>query len=231
MHELSIGHQTLGSQATLADAFAGTTARAHSQFYVGKVIGRYVVRGVLGAGGMGVVLEAYDPLLDRRIALKLLHVGRPSANGGEPGSGASQETTGQLLLREAHGMAQLSHPNVMPVFDVGWIDGSLFLAMELHLGDTLAGWLRAKRRTWQEIVHVMIQAASGLAAIHAQGLIHCDIKPTNLLVDSTGHLRISDFGLAKRVQDTPLIPHRAPPRSILEAEPTQPASQGLSTLR
>ena len=174
----------------------------------GDVVGRYIVRGVLGAGGMGVVLEAFDPMLARRVALKVMRHG-PAVPSTNSQSDAAKTVGGHMLMREANGMAQISHPHVIPIFDVGWIDGRFFLAMELNVGLTMSGWLRLKPRAWPEVVRIMVQAASGLAAIHAVGLIHCDFKPANLLVDSAGHLRIADFGLAKRMDEV----RRQEPRS------------------
>jgi serine/threonine protein kinase len=164
----------------------------------GDLIGRYIVRSILGAGGMGVVFEAYDPMLDRRVALKVMR--NDSTQIGQPGDGESTQARG-LLVREANGMAQLSHPHVMPVFDVGWVEGRFFLAMELNDGSTFREWLSERARTWIEIVEMLAQAAQGLAAIHRAGIVHCDFKPANLLIDRTGVLRISDFGLARKIAD------------------------------
>ncbi|MEZ4453180.1 MAG: protein kinase, partial [Nannocystaceae bacterium] len=105
-------------------------------------IGRFMVIRTLGAGGMGLVLEAYDPELDRKVAIKLLRTGR--------GHGDSQTR----LLREAQAMARLSHPNVVQIYDVGPLGDRVFLAMELVRGQTLGAWLEAGRRRWREVVAV-----------------------------------------------------------------------------
>ena len=155
----------------------------------GTVFGRYVVLDWLGAGGMGVVYSAFDPDLNRGVALKVLR------NGGA--DLADRLPIRDLLLREAQAMAQLAHPNVVTVFDVGSVDDRVFIAMELVEGQTLAAWLRAQPRKRGEIVAVFLAAGHGLAAAHAAGLIHRDFKPDNVLVGNDGRVRVTDFGLAR----------------------------------
>jgi tetratricopeptide (TPR) repeat protein/tRNA A-37 threonylcarbamoyl transferase component Bud32 len=155
----------------------------------GAVVGRYVVKTRLGAGGMGVVYAAHDPELDRRVALKLLR-----ADAFTP---ALHEPLRERLRQEAQSMARLAHPNVVAVHDVGGFDGRIFIAMELIDGVTLAAWLAEKPRRWQEIVAMFVQAGHGLAAAHAPGLVHPDYKPGNVLIGSDGRVRVGDFGLAR----------------------------------
>ncbi len=151
---------------------------------VPRRVGRYTVLRHLGEGGMGQVLEAFDPELDRRVALKLLRVGR----GGTAAN--------QRLLREAQVMARISHPHVVQVYDAGLAGDRVFLAMELVRGRTLRQWLAAGPRPWREILRVLIEAGRGLAAAHAVGVIHRDFKPDNVLVGDDGRVRVADFGLA-----------------------------------
>ena len=153
----------------------------------GARIGRYVVLEHVGSGAMGVVYSAYDPELDRRIAVKLLKVQTAGTGGRAPAR----------LLREAKAMARLAHPNVIAVHDVGLFDEQVFLAMEFLSGGTLKGWLSAKGRSWREILNVFIEAGRGLAAAHAAGLVHRDFKPDNVLLDKEGRPRVVDFGLAR----------------------------------
>jgi len=137
---------------------------------------------------MGVVYAARDGKLRRDVALKML---RPGGAGD-----ATQAKMRERLLREARAMAQLSHPNVLPVYDVGELAGDIFVAMELVDGGTLRTWLREKRRSWREVLEAFLAAARGLAAAHAAGLIHRDFKPDNVLVGNDGRIRVMDFGLA-----------------------------------
>ncbi|MEX1368890.1 MAG: serine/threonine-protein kinase [Nannocystaceae bacterium] len=155
----------------------------------GDRIGRYTLLAPLGRGGMGVVFATHDDRLDRKLALKLL---RPPAEGQ---AAAWQERSGRLL-REAQALAQLSHPNVVEVFDVGTEADALYIAMELVEGLTLRAWLAAADRPWREVVQMFEQAGRGLAAAHAVELIHRDFKPANVLVDRRGRARVLDFGLA-----------------------------------
>ena len=153
-------------------------------FAAGFTIGHFRIVRELGAGGMGVVFEAYDPDLDRRVAIKVVK-----------GPSASTEA-GARLIREAQAMAKLAHPHVVAVHEVGTIEGQVFLVMELVPGETLGAWLETPR-PWREIVGAFVQAGEGLAAAHAAGLVHRDFKPTNVLVDHGGRVRVGDFGLAR----------------------------------
>ena len=155
-------------------------------------LGRYVVTGELGSGGMGCVYAAYDPELDRKVAIKLM---RPE------GLRADRSSDGRArLLREAQAMARLSHPNVIAVHDVGTFGPQVFIAMEYVEGSTLAHWLTDRKRSWREVVSMFIQAGRGLAAAHAAGIVHRDFKPDNVLVDKDGRARVLDFGLARPAQ-------------------------------
>src|SRR5207253_2620547 len=154
-----------------------------------KALGRYVVERELGSGGMGLVYAAYDPELGRKVALKLV---RPRASGKMgPSEGRAR------LLREAQAMAQLTHPNVIAIHDVGTFGEQVFIAMEYVEGCTLTDWLAAAKRTWPEIVSLFIQAGRGLAAAHAKNILHRDFKPDNVWVGEDGRARVLDFGLAR----------------------------------
>ncbi|MDP1825062.1 MAG: serine/threonine-protein kinase [Archangium sp.] len=152
----------------------------------GTAVGRFVVIDTVGMGGMGAVYSAYDPDLDRRVALKTLHT-----------TGTSDPTAHGRMLREAQAMARLSHPNVVNVFDVGEHRGGIFIAMEFVPGVTLRTWERAKERSWREVVALFLQAGRGLAAAHAAHLVHRDFKPANVLLGEDGRARVTDFGVAR----------------------------------
>ena len=155
---------------------------------VGGMLGRYVVLSELGKGGMSIVYIAYDPELDRRVALKVVRGDRLT------------EAHRARLHREAQALARLSHPSVVTVFDVGDLADDTFVAMELVDGTTLRVWCR-EARTWREIVRVLVQAGRGLAAAHAAGIVHRDVKPDNIVVSATGAVKLVDFGLARDLGD------------------------------
>jgi len=153
----------------------------------GAALGRYLILERLGAGGMGVVFLAYDPELDRKLALKLLHPG-PAAHAGRARA---------RLLREAQAMARLTHPNVVAVHDVGTFGGQVFVAMDFVPGQTLGAWLATRRPDWRAALKLFAQAGAGLAAAHAAGIVHRDFKPDNVLVGDDGRVCVTDFGLAR----------------------------------
>ena len=149
---------------------------------IGGQYGRYGVRGLLGSGGMGVVLEAYDPDLDRAVALKLLHPSRHSDDAAD------------RMMREARAMAKVAHPNVVTVYQVGRSGDRIFLAMELVEGSTLRAWLQHERSR-RDILAMFVGAGRGLVAAHEAGLVHRDFKPDNVLIGGDGRPRVTDFGL------------------------------------
>ena len=199
--------------ATAPTALVGGEAVALAR---GSLVGRYVVLDQLGAGAMGVVFAAIDPELDRKVAIKLLQ-------SAPDGSLATDPEAGARLVREAQALAKLNHPNVVGVFDVGTHDGRVWLAMELVEGRTLRSWLAERPRGWREILDVIQAAGRGLAAAHAVGLVHRDIKPDNVMIGDDGRVRVMDFGLARRrsarVDDPPPAPSGLGP-ALLSAEVT-----------
>ncbi len=160
----------------------------------GPEIGRYLVIDEIGAGGMGRVFRAYDPKLGREVALKRLRLR----------SGA--KTDGARMLREAKAMALLSHPNVVSIYDVDIDHGTLFIAMEYVRGHTLKTWVAKSGAGWREVLAMFVQAGRGLAAAHAQGIVHRDFKPGNVMVGEDGRPRVMDFGLARAVGESDAEP-------------------------
>jgi serine/threonine protein kinase len=152
-------------------------------------LGRFNILDILGAGGMGIVLAAYDPHLDRKVAIKILRTRGMSQK--------RREREAARLLREARALAQLSHPHVVTVYDAGTVDEHVFIAMEYIAGQTLRSWLAEAPRSVPEILEVYMKAGRGLAAGHAVGVIHRDFKPDNVLVGRDGRVRVIDFGLAQ----------------------------------
>ena len=160
---------------------------------VGINVDRYTVIEVIGTGGIGVVYAAHDPDLDRKVALKLLRPG--------PRLTPRFERRRARLVREAQALARLSHPNVVPVYDVGVFEDRVFVAMEFVEGATMRRWLRDRPRIAAEILDKYLQAGRGLAAAHAADIVHRDFKPDNVLVGHDGRVRVLDFGLATPALD------------------------------
>lgn len=167
-----------------------------------QTLGRYLVLSEVGRGGMGRVYAAYDPRLDRRVAVKVLHAG----------DGPKER---KRFLREAKALARLSHPNVVTVHEVEELDSQVLLALEFVQGSTLKGWLAKNppngNNQLRTTLRLLIQAGQGLIAAHTEGLIHRDFKPSNVLVGDDGRVRVADFGLAR--------PSAPPPSTDKEEEP------------
>jgi tetratricopeptide (TPR) repeat protein/predicted Ser/Thr protein kinase len=169
---------------TVADEGRGRKRREPA---IVSTLGRYRVERIVGMGGMGVVYAAHDPQLDRKVAVKLLR----------PDSRAAADSLRARLGLEAQAMARLSHPNVINVYEIGTHGEQVFVVMELIDGTTLAEWLRAKDRSWREIVGAFVAAGAGLEAAHAAGVVHRDFKPDNVLISRDGRVCVTDFGLAR----------------------------------
>ncbi|MCE9572995.1 MAG: serine/threonine-protein kinase [Deltaproteobacteria bacterium] len=181
----------------------GASDRAHA---APVRVGRYLIEAEIGAGAMGTVYRARDPELDRVLAIKVIRARRGDSRA--------------RLLREAQAMAKVRHPNVVPIFDVGTLDGDtggdtdagLFVVMPLVAGGTLRAWMRKGPHPWREVVARFTAAGRGLAAAHAAGLVHRDFKPDNVLVADDGEILVADFGLA--------LAHDAPPPTDTAPSPT-----------
>ena len=180
-----------------AAVLAGLGGLEQSQ--VRRTLGRYQLDRRIAAGGMGEVWAAWDPQLRRELAIKFVRPDR-----------ADDGRERDRLLREARALARLTHPNVLAVHDVGEIDGEVFLVTELVAGDTLSS-RGGPSSDWRSLVRLYAQAARGLAAAHAAGLVHRDVKPANLLLGGDGRVRVADFGLAVRSSTpSPLAPTEMP---------------------
>jgi predicted Ser/Thr protein kinase len=149
-------------------------------------VGRYQIETRRGAGGMGVVYEAWDPELERRVAVKLLH---PEVS--------RDDKARARMLREARALARLSDPNVIQVYDVGTTQEQVFVAMELVDGNTLGDWMNEGPHEYSAVLERFVAAGRGLLAAHETGLVHRDFKPDNVLLGDDGRVRVLDFGLAR----------------------------------
>jgi tRNA A-37 threonylcarbamoyl transferase component Bud32 len=174
-----------GSQSTPGEAAEHKRTAPLPDLLRSREIGRFVVLSKLGEGGMGVVVAAYDPELDRKVAIKLLHA-----------RSRESDAERRRLLAEAQALARLNDPNVVAVYDAGTHEGHVFVAMEFIEGQTLRKWLTAEPRRWAQVLDVMLPAGRGLSAAHARGLAHRDFKPGNVMLGDDGRVRVMDFGLA-----------------------------------
>ncbi|MBK7863730.1 MAG: protein kinase [Archangiaceae bacterium] len=195
-----------------------SSTSAEASLKPGQRIGPYLVLEWLGAGGMGAVWAAHDTRLDRRVALKVLE--------------GPQRTT---VMHEARALARLNHPNVATIYDVGELAGVSFLAMELLPGGTLREWLGERPRTLEELLDVFAAVARGLGHAHANGLVHRDFKPDNVLFMGDGTPRVADFGLAtlapdpalasRRMEEVAGTPAYLSPEALTGAAPTAKSDQ------
>ncbi|MEM6993508.1 MAG: serine/threonine-protein kinase [Myxococcota bacterium] len=178
---------------TLRPEPGGSLEPAASGIEPGVQVDHYRIERQIGQGGMGRVFAAHDESLGRPVAIKVLH---PRGR-----SRPSHEATVRLV-REAQAMAQLNHENVLTVYGVGTYGGEVYFAMELVDGETLGQWTARKRRPWPLVLRAACAAGRGLAAAHRAGLVHRDFKPHNVLVDPTGRVLVTDFGLVGQADDT-----------------------------
>jgi tetratricopeptide (TPR) repeat protein len=206
------GEVTLETKLGLPSKREPATSR---ELAPGDRVGRFTIIERLGVGGMGTVYAAYDPALDRRIAVKVVPWRRDDDAGR------------RRALAEAQAMARLTHANVVRVYDVGDLGRGVFIAMELVEGRTLKAWRARQPRSWREVLEVMIRAGAGIAAAHAAELVHRDIKPSNILVGDDGRVLVADFGVARL--EAQVLPSADPGDECLgggsaSAELTQPGA-------
>ena len=171
----------------------------------GDLVGPYEIRGFLGQGGMGQVYKAFDPRLERTVALKVIVVPEKSSlvtrGGSDPSPDDSERIVGEFsarLLREARAVASLSHPNVVGIYDVGESQGRLYLAMEYVVGTTLRSLATAPDVPLARKLRWLVDIARALEVAHRAGLVHRDVKPENVMVREDGVVKVLDFGIARR---------------------------------
>ena len=175
-----------GSRTFSPDDFDNSLPLMHDRKDPGT-IGKYEIRSVLGAGGMGVVYRAFDPMIEREVALKVLspEIARVPASL-------------QRFLGEARSIGRLNHPHVVSIYEINEWSGVYYLVMEMLTGGSVADVMeKSGSLPWQEACRIAAEAARGLDAAHAAGMIHRDIKPANLMMTGDGHVKVVDFGLSK----------------------------------
>ena len=174
-----------GQEATEVSGFGASEHGDESKERRAQLtLGRFEVIRELGSGGMGQVFEAFDPKLQRKVAIKVL-----KHKSGSPSST-------ERLAREALALAKLSHPNVVQVYEVDDSGGEIFVAMEFVEGITLGEWLETRATSWPIVLSMFQQIGDGLSAAHEAGLVHRDFKPDNVIVAEDGRPRVLDFGIA-----------------------------------
>ncbi len=194
--EAQSGEDTLGETQFMFSETSSRTPSASRQAsidaWLGRRMGRYEIRGVLGIGGMGVVYRGYDELIDREVAIKML-----------PEEVSENSVNLQRFLSEAKAAGKLSHPNTVAIYEVGQEGNHYYLVMEFVTGGSVADQMeRVGALSVYDATRVTADACRGLAAANAVGMVHRDIKPANLLYAHDGNVKIADFGLAKQSLDT-----------------------------
>lgn len=152
---------------------------------VGSTVGPYRIDAIIGEGGVGVVYHAVDDRLSRPVAIKFL---------SEP---LADPVARRRFQQEARAASSLNHPHILTVHDTGDVEGRQYLVTEFVDGGTLTDWLGREKRGWRQILELLVGVADGLAAAHEAGIVHRDIKPTNILVSKSGYAKLADFGLAR----------------------------------
>src|SRR5262252_2041348 len=162
---------------------------------IGRMVGRYKILSLLGAGGMGRVYLAQDSQLERRAALKFL-----------PEYFSHDKEQVLRLRQEARAASALNHPNIAHIYEIGEADGQSFIALEYVEGDTFGEKIHREQTDLKRLLEWLAQVADGLAKAHAAGVVHRDLKPDNVMVTRDGYAKILDFGLAKLVESAPAGP-------------------------
>ncbi len=216
-HTLALSEQNdtvdlLGAKVRASRGHTARVAGADAPSPVLPTIGRYRLLELVGTGGMGMVWGAWDPELERRVALKLVRHTTASARA--------------RMLREGQVLARLSHPNVVPIFDVGELGEQVYLVMEWIRGTTLGAFAK-QQPSRRDLLDAYRQAGAGLAAAHEAGVVHRDFKPDNAIRGDDGRVRVLDFGIAHDVATNSAPTAAGTPRYMapeqLRGEPVTPA--------
>jgi serine/threonine protein kinase/Tol biopolymer transport system component len=184
---------------------APTSRGAGVRVLAGQQLGPYHIESMLGEGGMGVVYRARDPKLNRFVAVKVLS------------EDVADYAARRRFQREAQLASSLNHPHILTVYDAGEFEGRQYLVTEFVDGGTLKDWAGAERRSWRQVVELLVGVADGLAAAHAAGVLHRDVKPSNVLVTKSRYAKLADFGLAKfEVRRVPEATDQTPTQSATQ---------------
>jgi serine/threonine protein kinase/Tol biopolymer transport system component len=190
---------------SLLDRPAYVMLERPDQLTPGAQLGPYHIESVLGEGGMGVVYRARDPKLNRFVAVKVLS------------EDVADYAARRRFQREAQLASSLNHPHILTVYDAGEFEGRQYLVTEFVDGGTLKDWAGAERRSWRQVVELLVGVADGLAAAHAAGVLHRDVKPSNVLVTKSRYAKLADFGLAKfEVRRLPEATDQTPTQSATQ---------------
>jgi serine/threonine protein kinase/tetratricopeptide (TPR) repeat protein len=193
----------------VAERVCSTDAGGGRWLPPGARLGPYEIHSRIGEGGMGVVYRAYDPRLDRKVAIKLLW---PEM--------AADPKARERLRREARAAAALDHPYICKIFEIGEDGDALFLVMEFIAGITLHRHLQEGRMPLSDALRVAGEIAEALQEAHARGFLHRDLKPSNIMLTEHGHVKMLDFGLAKRIADRRLSGNYPPSPDSGVTQPT-----------
>ncbi len=172
------------------------------------LLGRYEIRSQLGAGGMGEVYLAWDSELERTVALKMLHA-----------DVASDPQRMRRFVQEARAASALNHPNILTIYEIGQADSTRFIATEFIDGETLRRHIKSDKLKSSQLLDVILQVASALAAAHEAGIIHRDIKPENIMLRRDGIVKVLDFGLAKLTENQGAVNSQAPTKTFFKTGP------------
>jgi len=183
--EEMLAHDASGGGKILDRPAAELVKNSTRSARVGSQLGPYRIEAVIGEGGMGVVYKALDVKLNRPAAIKFLH------------DDLADVAARRRFQREAKMASSLNHPHIVTVYDAGEFDGQQYLITEFVDGGTLQDWAKTERRSWRQIVELLVGVADALSSAHAVGMTHRDIKPANILVAKNGYAKLADFGLAK----------------------------------
>src|SRR4030095_11545145 len=177
----------------------------------GTRFGRYEIRSLLGAGGMGEVYLAHDSQLRRSVAIKLL-----------PSEFTQNKERLHRFEHEAYAASALNHPNILTIYEIGTEQDLHYIATEYIEGESLRECLHRKHMELREVLDVSIQVASALASAHKAGIIHRDIKPENIMLRQDGYVKVLDFGLAKLTDNVPAQKQThedAPTQTMIKTDP------------